>query len=109
MPRQSLLEYFQPHSRPPGEIAVAWRRGYRMVRWTYADLLRASRQFARELTERNIAQGDLILLWGENSGEWLAAFLGCLFAGVVAVPMDTIADKNFASRVARQSGVRLAV
>src|SRR6201981_3018471 len=108
MPRQSLLEYFQPDSRPPREIAVAWRRGYRTIRWTYAELLQTAHQFAKDLASRGIAKGDRILIWGENSGEWLAAFLGCLFAGVVAVPMDAIADPKFAARVARQAGVRAA-
>jgi len=109
MPKQSLLEYFQPESRPPREIAVAWRRGYRTVRWTYAELLRTAYRFASELASRGVAKGDRVLIWGENSGEWLAAFLGCLFAGAVAVPMDAIADKNFATRVVGQAGVRLAV
>src|SRR5580704_6178702 len=109
MPRQSLLEYFQPDSRPSGEIAVAWRRGYRMVRWSYADLFRVAAQFACDLDARGIKKGDRIFLWGENSGEWIAAFLGCIFHGAVAVPMDAIADKHFAQRVAQRAGVRLAV
>ena len=109
MPRQTLLEYFQPDSRPAGEIAVAWRRGYRMVRWPYADLLRTAQQFAYELQARGTAPGDRVLLWGENCGEWVAAFLGCVFSGAVAVPMDAIADQSFARRVAEQADVRLAV
>ncbi len=104
MPRQSLLEYFQPDSRPASEIAVVWRRGYRMERWTYARLLHTAVQFAHELSARGIAKGDRVLLWGENSGEWVAAFLGCIFAGAVAVPMDAIADISFAQRVVRQAG-----
>ena len=108
MPRQSLLEYFQPDSRPADEIAIAWRRGYRMARWPYADLLRTAQQFAHELQARGIASGERILLWGENCGEWVAAFLGCIFSGAVAVPMDAIADASFAKRVAQQAGVRLA-
>ena len=99
MPRQSLLEYFQADSRPAGEVAVVWRRGYRMERWTYSRLRRTAVQFAHELSARGIAKGDRVLLWGENSGEWIAAFLGCIFAGAVAVPMDAIADKSFAQRV----------
>lgn len=109
MPKDSLLEYFQPDSRPLGEIAVAWRHGYRMAHWSYADLLHTSVQFARELEVRGIAKGDRVLLWGENSGQWIAAFIGCLLRGAVAVPMDAIAEKSFASRVAQQAGVRLAV
>jgi long-chain acyl-CoA synthetase len=109
MPRQSLLDYFRSDSRPLGEAAVFWRRGYRTIRWTYADLLRAARQFAVELGARGIEKGDRVLLWGENSGEWVAAFLGCLFCGAVSVPMDMTADREFAGRVVRQAGVRLAV
>jgi long-chain acyl-CoA synthetase len=109
MSRASLLEYFTAGSRPANEIAVAWRRGYRMVRWTYADLFRTAAQFARELEARSIVKGDRVLLWGENSGEWVAAFLGCMFRGAVAVPMDAIAEKSFAARVAQQSATRLAV
>jgi long-chain acyl-CoA synthetase len=109
MPRLSLLEYFQPNSRPEKEIAVKWRHGYRMVPWSYGELLRAATRFARELEARGIQKGDRVLLWGENSGEWVAAFLGCLFRGAVSVPMDVITDKSFAGRVAEQAGVRLAV
>jgi len=109
MPRQSVLEYFQPNSRPASEIAIVWRRGYRMERWTYARLLRTAVQFAHELSARGIAKGDRVLLWGENSGEWVATFLGCIFAGAVAVPMDAIADVSFARRVVRPAGARLAV
>jgi len=109
MPRESLLEYFEPTSRPAREIALAWRRGYRVIRWTYADLLRVSTQFAQELAARGIVKGDRVLLWGENCGEWVAAFLGCIFRGAIAVPMDAIAESGFASRVARQAGVKLAI
>lgn len=109
MARESLIEYFQPHSRPAREIAVAWRRGYRMVRWSYAELYGVAARFARELEERSIAKGDRVLIWGENSGEWVGAFLGCMFRGAIAVPMDAIADKSFAARVAQQAGAKLAI
>lgn len=109
MPRQSLLELFAVHSRPRGEIAFLWRRGYRTMRWTYADVLFRANQFARELENRQIVKGDRVLLWGVNSGEWVAALLGCMFRGAIAVPMDPIAAPNFAQRVVDQSGARLAV
>jgi long-chain acyl-CoA synthetase len=109
MPRQSLLEYFGAESRPARETAIAWRRGYRMARWSYAELMRAAGNFATELAARGVAKGDRVLLWGENSGEWVAAFLGCLFSGAVAVPMDAIADPGFARRVAEQTGAKLIV
>ncbi|MFY9752178.1 MAG: AMP-binding protein, partial [Candidatus Acidiferrales bacterium] len=109
MPRQSLLEYFQPNSRSAEEIAVTSREGYRTRRWSYAELLRSAATMERRLGSHGIAKGDRVLLWGENSGEWVAAFLGCLFRGAVTVPMDAIADPGFARRVALQSGAKLAI
>src|ERR1700722_1822125 len=106
MARQSILEYFLPPSRPGHEIAVVWKRGYRTLRWSYADLLQSSRQVAIQLRAHGAAPGDRVLLWGPNGGEWIATFLGCLFCGAVAVPMDATADRSFAQRVARQAGVR---
>src|SRR5215472_17099308 len=109
MAHASLLEYFGPDSRPPDEIAVAWRAGYRLTRWSYRDLFHSAAAFGAKLRSVGLAKGDRVLLWGRNSGEWLAAFLGCIFCGAVVVPMDTIATKEFARRVAAQAGVRLAV
>ncbi len=109
MTRQSLLEYLRPDSRPADEPAVVWRRGYRTMRWTSGELLRTASQCAVEFAARGIQKGDRILLWGENSGEWIAAFLGCLLCGAVAVPMDAIAEETFVHRVIEQAGVRLAV
>jgi long-chain acyl-CoA synthetase len=109
MVRESLLEYFRTESRPEREAAVVWRRGYRTVRWSWGDLRAAALRFAAELQGRGIAKGDRVLIWGENSGEWVATFLGCMFVGAVAVPMDVTADAGFARRVAGHAGVRLAV
>jgi long-chain acyl-CoA synthetase len=109
MPRQSLLEYFGSDSRPSQEIAVVWRRGYRTIRWSYGELLGTASGFAEMLRSRGIAKGDRVLIWGENSGEWIAAFLGCMFQGAIAVPMDAIAEQGFARRVAEQAGVKLAI
>ena len=41
---------------------------------------------ARELEIRGIGKGDAVLLWGENSPEWIIVFLGCLFRGAVPCP-----------------------
>src|SRR6185437_4329935 len=107
MPEDSLLKYFQPGSRPAREIAFVWPRGYRTMRWRYGDLLRAAARFAAEFTSRGISKGDRVLLWGKNSGEWIAAFLACLYCSAIAVPMDAIADPSFARRVAQQAGIKL--
>ena len=109
MPRQSLLEYFRPDFRPRDEVAVVWRRGYRTIRWSYGELLGTATGFAEMLRSRGVRKGDRVLLWGENSGEWIAAFLGSMFQGAIVVPMDAIAERGFARRVAEEAGVKLAV
>jgi long-chain acyl-CoA synthetase len=109
MLRQSILEYFQAGSRPGDEMAVVWRRGYKIERWKYKQLLACAAWFANELDGRGINRGEHVLIWGENSGEWIAAFLGCAARGVVAVPMDAIASADFAGRVAAEVKARLVV
>jgi long-chain acyl-CoA synthetase len=109
MPRQSVLEYFSADARPANEMAIAWRRGCKIERWSYARLMAAAQWFASELDRREIKRGESVLLWGENSGEWVAAFLGCMARGVLAVPMDAIASADFAGRVAQQVKAKLIV
>jgi len=66
-------------------------------------------QFARELEARRIGPGDRVLVWGCNSAEWVATFLGCILRGAVAVPMDQGATADFAGRVVQQVDAKLLV
>lgn len=109
MPRQSLLEYLEFHRRHGSGIACAHRRGYRLRRWPYREVVETSSQVARELESRGIGPGDRVLLWGENCGEWVAAFWGCLWRGAVVVPMDQIASPEFARRVYQQVEAKLLI
>lgn len=94
-----LLPYLRAHAR---ERAVGQRRGYRMEWFTYGQLLELAPGFAKELHARGIAKGDRVMLWGENSAQWVAAYLGCALAGAVVVPMDDAAAPEFAARVFQQ-------
>jgi long-chain acyl-CoA synthetase len=109
MVHESLAHYFRPESRPAREVAVAWRQGYRMQRWPWRKLSSVAAQFARELEARGIGPGERVFLWGPNTGEWLAVFIGCLLRGAIVVPMDAIAAPEFARRVIAEAAPRLAV
>jgi len=109
MARQSLVEFVQELERHGDAPAWAHHRGYRTERWSYRRTAVVARQFARELEARDIQRGDRVLLWGENCAEWVAAFLGCILHGAVAVPMDRIAAPDFALRVARETQAKLIV
>ena len=109
MARASLVEYFEQFFARGLGTAYAHRHGYRMERWSYPRVAAVARQFARELEARGIASGDRVMLWGENSAEWVAAFFGCVLRGVVVIPMDRVATPEFAHRVAHQVDAKLLV
>src|SRR5207245_6759927 len=109
MERRALLEYLDKFLRLGRESAYIQRRGYRSVRWTYRQVAETAFQFARELAKRGIDKGDRVLIWGPNSAEWVASFLGCVLRGAIVVPMDDAAALDFALRVYHQVNAKLLV
>ena len=108
MPK-TLADYPQVHLAREREVAYVHRRGFRTLRWTYGQLAELAFRFARELEARDIGKGDRVLLWGDNCGEWVGAFFGCMLRGAVAVPMDRIAAPDFAQRVMSDVDAKLLV
>jgi long-chain acyl-CoA synthetase len=104
---QSLVDFVAQYATCGNEIAVRYRRGYRMESWTYAQIAEQANCVARELESRGIGKGDAVLLWGENSPEWIMAFFGCLRRGAVTVPIDHGSTAEFAARVAREVNAKL--
>src|SRR6516165_6945566 len=109
MARASILEYLDNFRRHAGEPAYVFRRGYRVHRWSYGEVLQDAYRFAQALEVRNIGKGDKVLIWGENCAEWVVAFFGSLLRGTIVVPIDKIASPEFAARVARQVEAKLCV
>ena len=107
MPLESLLNFVQNYAALGDEIAVRQRRGYRMESWTYGRIAEGANRLARELEARGITKGDAVLLWGENSAEWITAFLGCLLRGVVIIPIDHASSMEFACRVSLEVEAKL--
>jgi long-chain acyl-CoA synthetase len=104
---QSLVNFVAQYAARENEIAVRHRRGYRMETWTYARIAKEANCVARELESRGINKGDAVLLWGENSPEWIVVFFGCLLRGAVTVPIDHGSTAEFAARVAREVNAKL--
>lgn len=92
-----LLNDFRRFNRG---IAVVHYRGNRRRVMRYGELTRLAGRFAAFLEQRKISSGDRVVLWAENSGEWIAAFYGCLLRGVLVVPLDAYGSPEFALRVA---------
>jgi len=81
----SLVDDFRAHST---ETAVVSHRGVRRYATTYGELAQLAGRFAAELDRRGIEPGERVILWGENSANWIGAFFGCLLRGVLVVPLD---------------------
>src|SRR5688500_9479604 len=107
--RSTLLSYLDDFERRGRETVFVHHRGLRTVRWSYEQLVREAHGFAHQLTERGIRHGDRVLLGGENSPEWAAAFWGCCLIGAVVVPLDKGTTDDFARSVAQQTNARLLV
>jgi long-chain acyl-CoA synthetase len=107
--RTSIADYLTDFERLGNEQAYAEASGYRMLRSSYGAVAATAYRFDRELSARGIRKGDRVMLWGPNSGSWVAAFLGCANRGVIAVPMDHAASADFARRVFQQVGAKLLV
>jgi long-chain acyl-CoA synthetase len=102
----TLLDDFRRHGR---DRAVVNHTGNRSLPSTYAELAELSARFAAEFARRGIAPGDRILLWGQNSSAWIAAFYGCVLRGILVVPLDAAGDLRFAQRVIAETSPRLLV
>jgi long-chain acyl-CoA synthetase len=109
MARTSLIEFFSEYSHQKNETAVTFFRGFRIERWTYGRIAGEACRFARELEARGIGPGDAVLLWAENSAEWIVAFWGCVLRGSIVVPIDRVSAGDFASRVAQQVNAKLLI
>jgi long-chain acyl-CoA synthetase len=102
----SLVDDFAHHGK---QIGVVSRQGVRERKTTYGELATLSRRFAAELVNQRIEKGDRVLIWGENSAEWVAAFFGCVMRGVLAVPVDVASTQEFVRRIEREVSPKLII
>jgi long-chain acyl-CoA synthetase len=108
VPRESLIDFFNDLASLRGEFLVH-DDGFRSRHYTYEQVGRAARAFARRLCDAGVTKGDKIVVWSENRPEWIAAFWGCLLGGVVVVPVDYRASPDFVARVAQIVAARFVL
>jgi long-chain acyl-CoA synthetase len=95
---KTLVDVFRTLETRRGEFLVH-DDGYRVRRHSYADVTRAARGFAARLIAHGVHKGDRVMLWGENSPEWIACYWGIQLAGAIAVPIDFRSSRDFADRI----------
>src|SRR5271169_843365 len=108
MSRSNLLSLFDEFSRFSSDIAIVQQHGYRREVWTYLKLAAMAVHRALQLKEAGVRTGEAVLLWGQNSAEWVATYWGCLLRGAIVVPLDDSSLPEFASRVAADVSIKLA-
>lgn len=102
----TLLDDFRRNDR---DVAVVRFQGVRRRVATYGDIARLAGRFAALLEQRGMGTADRVVLWAENSAEWVAALYGMMLRGVLAVPLDAYGSADFAARVAADVKPKLVV
>uniref|UniRef100_A0A7V4XTX8 AMP-binding protein n=1 Tax=Acidobacterium capsulatum TaxID=33075 RepID=A0A7V4XTX8_9BACT len=105
--RSTLTTLLDEYRKRGNETAVVSHRGVRRYKASYAEIVTLSDRFSAELLRREIRPGDRVILWGENSAEWIGAFYGCMQRGVLAVPLDAAGPTDFAQRILHETNPRL--
>ncbi len=88
--------------------ALLFKPAFRYRRWSYSQLGAQSGQVATLLQQRGLKKGDQVVLWGPNCPQWVLAFLGCIKAGVVVVPLDLRSAPDYVERVISRIEPKLA-
>ncbi|MEA2016753.1 MAG: AMP-binding protein [Actinomycetota bacterium] len=85
------------------------RKKYRTTSCDFKKLYKSSEKFAALLRNYNIKKGDKVIIKGQNSPEWIMAFMGCLIRGAVAVPVDINSGPEFEKKVISEVKPKLIV
>ena len=93
--------------RQPQAVALEMQRRERLEQVTYAELRKTAATIATWLRNSGHPVGARIAFLAGNSPRWVAAYLGTLAAGCVAVPLDTAFHADQVARLLRDSGSTL--
>src|SRR5262245_3721210 len=76
---------------------------------TYGQLIERARKFSTVLTEKGIQPGERVLMGMLDTADWPSVFLGTLYAGRVAVPVNTLMTEDDYRYMLADSGARMLV
>jgi long-chain acyl-CoA synthetase len=72
----------------PHQIALRAKRGGAYREWSYGEVWSRALSAVSSLRAAGVRPGDQVALHGENSPEWVLAYLAVYMAGGVVVPLD---------------------
>ena len=76
---------------------------------TYQALQERVFAFAAYLQQQHLVKGERIMIWSTSRSNWMIAYLGALFAGMVVVPLDTNSKEDFLQRIAATTEAKFLV
>ena len=95
----------------PERIAVELQRSHASSAppesYTYAELRRVAEPLGAWLQHTGIAPGSRCAILASNGPRWVAAYLGIMAAGCVAVPLDTAFKSEQVAKLLKDSGATL--
>jgi long-chain acyl-CoA synthetase len=92
----------------PDKVAMTLIDGNGSERVTFGSMLAQIRSIAYRLTQEGIAFGDRVAIIGENHPNWAIAYLGILYRGAVATPLDPAATTQTLASFLNGSEAKLA-
>jgi len=96
---QNLGEYVDIMETWKDRTYVVGMRGYREQAFTYGEMRRCIFGLSAEMKRRGIHRGEVVVILGEQSPEWVAAYFAAIFRGAVVVPLDHNSSPEFIERV----------
>jgi long-chain acyl-CoA synthetase len=86
--RLSELPHFFSRIAQYRQEFLVYDNGFRGWTFSYKEIGRLAGSFAARLREQGIRRGDTVMIWSESRPGWIVALWGCLFEGVVVVPVE---------------------
>jgi len=100
---QALLPRLAGYQDRPAVVAFSKEQ---TEQWTYAQLAEQANRLASGLPRADLHKGDHVALLAENGPQWIAACLGLLASGAVAVPLDVQLSDDALKHALHDSGAR---
>lgn len=106
-PVNSIVELIERSEKLYGSsVAVRYKKKRKPQEKTYKDLCDDSKNLGRWLLDQSLANGHIGIL-GASSYEWIISYIGAVFAGMVAVPLDKELNATDISDLLKRADVDL--
>ena len=90
--------------RWPSNVSLEIQRHDHLESCTYGELHHWAEAVGRWITENNLPRGSRLAILADNHPRWVAAYLGIIASGCVAVPLDTALHDDQVTKLLKDSG-----